>query len=101
MGDPEAPGYRIELHVTTDAGSVTQIREIATGDIEGYQWLEVFTAGEMFPGAAQWPSLDGGFPTWALMGYALPDGPGGPLGPSDYPTEGTFDLTGCGGLVAG
>ena len=63
--------------------------------------LEVFTAGEMFPGAAQWPSLDGGFPTYALMGYALPDGPGGPLGPSDYPLEGELYLPGCGGLVAG
>ena len=98
--DPEAPGYRVELTVTTDAGAVTQFREIATGDIEGYNWQEVFTAGEMFPGANQWPSLGDGYPTWSLTGYALPAGPGGPLGPSET-ISGNINLTGCGGQIAG
>ena len=94
--EDRAPGYRVELTVTTDAGAVTQFREIATGDIDDYYWQEVFTAGEMFPGATQWPSLDGGFPTWSLTGYALPAGPGGPLGLSET-ISGTINLAGCGG----
>ncbi len=85
MGTPEAPGYRVELSVTSSLGTVVRAREIATVDIDGYTWQEMFLASEFWTGVTQWPALNagGGDPTWELTGYALPAGPGGPLGPSD------------------
>ena len=95
MGDPHAPGYRVELSVTSDLGTVVQAREIATIDIDDYYWQEVFLAVEFWPGTPIWPALDGGFPTWELTGYALPDGSGGAFGPSDTIT-GSINISNCG-----
>ncbi len=96
MGDPEAPGYRVELSVTSDLGTEVRAREIATGDIDGYYWQEVFYASEFWIEVTQWPTLVRENPTFTLTGYALPDGPGGATGPSEMIT-GSINLTGCNG----
>ena len=66
MGTPQAPGYRVELSVTSSLGTVVRAREIATVDIVDGIWQETFLASEFWTGVTQWPALTaaGGDPTW-------------------------------------
>ena len=94
--EDRAPGYRVELSVTSDLGTEVRTREILAANIDGLWWQESFYASEFWAEANQWPYLGDGYPTFILTGYALPDGPGGPLGASET-ISATISLAGCGG----